>query len=360
MIVSIFNNKGGVGKTTLLFHLAAALAELGKKVLLLDLDPQCSLTLNAVSGKTVEGLWAEEEPFIADYRAEKVKGETYFAKVAQGARSLHFILKALEDGLDCENSAVPLNTDVDGLDIIPGRLSLHFFESFISRRWAEAFTRSAHALRSVASIRGLAEHYQEKYRYDFVLLDTSPSLGDLNRIAVGMSDCFFIPCTTDAFSIYGIRNIGDALKKWQKEFTALRYLLPPECKKTIPETPVKLLGYTLYKAQNTGKKNNELSLPDIHYKQAVRIPEELSRAIPPEFCVPGVDISLNIGGAAVIHSHSSAPSFSQQYHAPMWRIPSIPGVKVTSGAAALRNTQAAYHTFAEDFLRRVAAGEKQD
>ena len=131
MIVSIFNNKGGVGKTTLLFHLAAALAELGKKVLLLDLDPQCSLTLNAVSGKTVEGLWAEEEPFIADYRAEKVKGETYFAKVAQGARSLHFILKALEDGLDCENSAVPLNTDVDGLDIIPGRLSLHFFESFI-------------------------------------------------------------------------------------------------------------------------------------------------------------------------------------------------------------------------------------
>jgi len=48
MIVSVFNNKGGVGKTTLLFHLACALAEQDKKVLMMDLDPQCSLTLNAL------------------------------------------------------------------------------------------------------------------------------------------------------------------------------------------------------------------------------------------------------------------------------------------------------------------------
>lgn len=44
-IVSLFNNKGGVGKTTLAFHLSWILSEMGKKVLMIDLDPQCNLTI---------------------------------------------------------------------------------------------------------------------------------------------------------------------------------------------------------------------------------------------------------------------------------------------------------------------------
>lgn len=44
-IVSLFNNKGGVGKTTLAFHLSWILSEMGKKVLIIDLDPQCNLTV---------------------------------------------------------------------------------------------------------------------------------------------------------------------------------------------------------------------------------------------------------------------------------------------------------------------------
>ena len=47
-LISVFNNKGGVGKTTLSFHLAHALAELGHRVLMVDLDPQCNLTINCM------------------------------------------------------------------------------------------------------------------------------------------------------------------------------------------------------------------------------------------------------------------------------------------------------------------------
>lgn len=54
-IVSLFNNKGGVGKSTLGFHLGCALGEMGKKVLLVDLDPQCNMTICGIFEEDLEG-----------------------------------------------------------------------------------------------------------------------------------------------------------------------------------------------------------------------------------------------------------------------------------------------------------------
>lgn len=56
-LLTIFNNKGGVGKTTLLYHLANILVEMGKKVLLVDMDSQCNLTLYGVSEKNLQEIW---------------------------------------------------------------------------------------------------------------------------------------------------------------------------------------------------------------------------------------------------------------------------------------------------------------
>lgn len=55
-IISLFNNKGGVGKSTLSYHLGCALGELGKKVLFVDLDPQCNLTINAMMENELEQI----------------------------------------------------------------------------------------------------------------------------------------------------------------------------------------------------------------------------------------------------------------------------------------------------------------
>jgi cellulose biosynthesis protein BcsQ len=66
-ILSVFNNKGGVGKTTLTYHLGHILAEMGKRVLFIDLDPQCNLTTYAVSIPRIDEIWKVEEPFLENF-----------------------------------------------------------------------------------------------------------------------------------------------------------------------------------------------------------------------------------------------------------------------------------------------------
>ena len=72
-IISIFNNKGGVGKTTLTYHLAHALAEMGHKTLIIDLDPQCNLTILGMDQEKLHEIWSAEDDFIEDFQAAREK-----------------------------------------------------------------------------------------------------------------------------------------------------------------------------------------------------------------------------------------------------------------------------------------------
>ena len=72
-IISLFNNKGGVGKSTLVFHLGCALGEMGKKTLLVDLDPQCNMTISGMFEEDLHRIWKEEDQFINDYESSVKK-----------------------------------------------------------------------------------------------------------------------------------------------------------------------------------------------------------------------------------------------------------------------------------------------
>jgi AAA domain len=95
--ISVFNNKGGVGKTTLTFHLAHAFAELGKKTLVVDLDPQCNLTIFALTDEVIWEMWSAEDDYIDDFNSTRERNSD-FDNILKSPRSIHFVLKPTEDG----------------------------------------------------------------------------------------------------------------------------------------------------------------------------------------------------------------------------------------------------------------------
>jgi cellulose biosynthesis protein BcsQ len=370
-IISLFNNKGGVGKSTLGFHLGYALSQLGKKILFIDLDPQCNLTISGLDEETLHKIWEEEDPYIDDYEAAS-KNTVKFAEVIAKPRSIHFLLKPTEDGLnELEKYPAPLEL-AHNLDLIPGRLSIHKYENKIAERWSGAYQGDNLALRTITNIRSICEKYSEIHNYDFVLIDTSPSLGILNKTIISTVDGFFIPAQPDMFSLYGIRNIGNSLELWQREFDTIYGLISNDKRKKFPNKFVQFLGYTIYNAKKYRKNppNNKYDLAQAHYYYVEKIPETIRKFIKEtnRSNLPKEKIESPIGDMSVMHTHNTFPSVAQALKCPMWKVPEVYSriqrsnpdylkeieLEVNQGSfGKYKETKSKYESFAKDLLVRL-------
>ena len=196
-ILSVFNNKGGVGKTTLTFHMAHALAEMGHRVLMVDLDPQCNLSIYCMPEDVIQKIWEDEIPYIDEpgfSDTRKTVSDEKFSDLCSSSRTIHFLLKPSEEGTGETGLLPPPYNLAENLDLIPGRLTLHMFEEAVARRWSEAFVGQPLALRTLSEIRRLISEYSDKNGYDIAIVDTSPSLGPLNKVALTTVDSFVVPC----------------------------------------------------------------------------------------------------------------------------------------------------------------------
>jgi len=362
-IISVFNNKGGVGKTTLTFHLAHALAELGHKVLAVDLDPQCNLSIYSLSIDQIQSIWDAETAFIDEpgfQSAREGMSAKKFASLCSEPRTIHFSLKPAEEGIgDLEHLPPPIELSTN-LHLVPGRLTLHMFEETLARRWSDAFVGQPLAIRTLSEIRRLIVKYADEYGYDYAIVDTSPSLGQLNKTILTTVDAFLVPCAPDLFSLYGIRNIGNSLRRWTTELTTLYHLIPPSRRPHLPANFVGFLGYTIYNAKRR-EGSSKWNMAIAHYDYARQVPQTVASHIPAELST-GIDeskLSEPIGGMAVMHTHNTYPTHAQKYHRPMWLLPSSPDLEDGDKATVLTNrdrylaTREAYHEFANDVVSRV-------
>ena len=358
--IAVFNNKGGVGKTTLTYHLGCALAELGYKTLLVDLDPQSNLTLFGLDPEKLHNIWQIEDAFIDDFVDARVQKSASFEDIASDVRSIHFLLKPTEDGTDPPKSFAKPVKLYNNLGLIPGRLSIHTYEDKIASRWTDVYGGDPLAIRTVTQIRSLCQAYAEKYSYDYVVIDTSPSLGILNKIIISTVDGFLIPCMPDMFSLYGIQNIGKSLKGWKRDFDTIFKLLSDAKLSHFPKNFVSFLGFTIFNARKRAGQG-EWDLPKAHHNYAKQIPATIQKYIDADHRKHLTEAQLEdpVGGTAIMHSYSTLPNMAQKYRTPMWKVPSCANLEASDKSTIAGNsrryidTRIRFHTFVKDLLTRL-------
>jgi cellulose biosynthesis protein BcsQ len=217
--ITIYNHKGGVGKTTLSVNIAAALADLGKSVLLVDSDPQCNLTSYLISDDIVDDLLQN---------SEGPNGETIWTAV-----------KPIFDEVGEIKTVKPV--DVEKLALLPGDIRLSEFEEFLSEAWTNSYKRRLGGLRALTSISDLVTKISSKRQFDFVFYDTGPNIGPLNRVLLLDSDYFIVPVACDLFSVRALSTLGQTLKKWIIDARTVASLAPDGAT-LLPAKP-HFLGY---------------------------------------------------------------------------------------------------------------------
>lgn len=186
-VISFFNNKGGVGKTTLTCNLAYHFArDLNQRILLIDADPQCNATILTLGeDRAAPMYWDELESDDRD-----------------AATNLWNVLAPIEEGdSSISGNIQPISKEINrfNVDLIPGHPRVSMVEDRLSAGWRETLAGDVGGLRRTNWATALGQMVQSQY--DVVFIDLGPSLGSLNRSALIGSDYFMTPMGADVFSI---------------------------------------------------------------------------------------------------------------------------------------------------------------
>lgn len=222
--IALYNHKGGVGKTTLTVNIAAALASSGKRVLLVDTDPQCNLTSYLVDSDVIDS-WLDNSDFDG--------GPT--------------IWSALRPFMNA-TGPLPYLKPVERLPnifLLPGDIRLSEFEQSLETIWTECLQRKTHGFKGASAISEIVNNVCINNNIDYVFYDVGPNIGPLNRIVLLDCDYFIIPAACDLFSVRGLRTLGESLSSWISDWKIISQLAPDNSL-LLPGNP-KFLGYILQK-----------------------------------------------------------------------------------------------------------------
>lgn len=191
-VISFFNHKGGVGKTTLIFNVGVALAKSGRRVLFVDADAQANLTGTALRAD--------------DYATSLEAHNTIYDSLLPVIRT---------NGEPMTPDPVKIR---ESAWLVPGHIRLSEYEESLATDWPntlagryEGFQRSTAFWRIVTSA-------AKKVDAEVVLIDVGPSVGALNRMVILSSDGFVVPLSPDLFSLTALPSVGNSVATWISEW----------------------------------------------------------------------------------------------------------------------------------------------
>jgi cellulose biosynthesis protein BcsQ len=305
--IAFFNHKGGVSKTTTTFNLGWMLASKGKRVILVDTDPQCNLTGMAL-GESTE----DDEERIANIYNTHSNIKTGLAPAFESQP------RAIE-AVDC----IQVNNQ-EGLFLLPGHVG--FAEYEVTLGIVQELSGSVQALKNLpGSISDLLDKTARKFNADYLLIDMSPSLGAINQNLLMTSDFFIVPTTADFFSVMAIDSLASVLPKWYawaKAASSMKIL--KDATYPFPEVTLKFLGtiiqnYRIIRGKETAAFENWIQ----------KIEEDVSSKLIPAFQAMGIMLpervyaEYGIGDSfclTKISNFNSLIALSQEHQTPIYAL----------------------------------------
>lgn len=326
--IAFFNNKGGVGKTTLVYHVAWMLTELGYKVLAVDLDPQANLSSMFLDDDALEKLWPDQYPH---------------------ASILSCINPILEGTGDI--GAAHIEPISENLHLVAGDLGLSLFEDRLSDSWPRCLDRDKAAFRVMTAFHRIMLNAAGQCNAATVLIDVGPNLGATNRAALIAADHVVMPLAPGLFSLQGLKNLGPTLKIWRQGWKQRLDLKPDGLSISLPKGLMAPAGYIVM--QHVARKNR----PARAYQQWVeKIPEVYRNAVlNVEGSVSAADEkdSHQIG---MIRNYQSLMPLAQDARQPVFLLKPADGA-IGAHAQGVQRCYMDFKQLAESILQRTAYHE---
>ena len=328
--IVFFNNKGGVGKTSLVYHIAWMLAKEGYSILAVDLDPQANLTSMFLEDERLEQLWPEEE-----------KNHQSIMK------SINPFLKGTGD-----IAPAPIESIRDNLHLIPGDLALSRFEDSLSANWPLCLDKKESAFRVSTAFYRIIYNAAQELNADIVLTDVGPNLGAINRSALIAADYLVIPLASDLYSLQGLRNLGPTVQDWRKGWRERLDRKPTDMDIPLPSGDILPLGYIVM--QHIERKNR----PTQSYRRWIeKMPSTYRAYITPSSKVKQSDDGQDDpdndpNRIGMIRHYQSLMPMAQEARKPIFMLKPADGA-IGAHAGAVARSYRAFADIAADILRRA-------
>lgn len=327
-VLTFFNNKGGVGKTSLVYHLAWMLSETGHRVLACDLDPQANLTAAFLADRRLEELWTVDD-------------------TSQGGRT---IMQCVRPLLGVGDLRPPKLEKVSSeLRILPGSLALAGFEDALSEVWPKALDSEVYRpFRLLTAFSTVMQDGARQMDASIVLADVGPNLGAINRSALIASDFIVVPLGADLYSLQGLRNLGPTLRKWRESWKK-RLDHWQEAEFELPRGEMAPVGYVVQ--QHSVRLQRPVKAYD---KWVNRMPGEYARNLLGEKSGPFPETpKADARCLATIKHFRSLVPLAQEARKPIFHLRPADGA-IGSHAAAVVDARRDFRALADKIANRIA------
>jgi len=330
-VLTFFNNKGGVGKTSLIYHLAWMYASFRKRVVLADLDPQANLTAACLDEDQIEAIW--NSPLAGATIYQCVKPLTGVGDIA---------------GPMLQNIATDLY-------LLPGDVALSSFEDTLSAEWPNSMgdNNLYRPMRILTAFWQVVQMAAAKVQADIILVDIGPNLGAINRSALLATDYVAIPLGADLFSLQGLSNLGPTLNSWKNLWNKRlsNWQDSPEYAQHPGfQSPVGKMQPVGYLCQQHGVR---LDRPVRAYDKWVqRIPAVYRQAVLAEPQVEGLKPEADPYCLATIKHYRSLIPMGQEHRKPIFTLTSADGA-IGSHANAVTDAKQDFKQLAIKIAKQI-------